>query len=180
MGELGWELHHPIEYQNHLFDLLVEAGEAHGLGMCGMRAMDSLRIEKSYRLWGQDLTRDYSAWEAGLERFIHLDKGDFIGREALLRQKEGGVPMRFVTLEVEVDDADPLGNEPIYRGAEMVGRATAGAYGHTVGKSLAIGYVAAGAGEVGTALELEVLGERFPAKVIPQSPADPENEKPRA
>jgi dimethylglycine dehydrogenase len=180
VGELGWELHHPIEYQNHIFDLLVEAGEAHGLGMCGMRAMDSLRIEKSYRMWGQDLTREYSAWEAGLDRFIHLDKGEFIGREALLRQKEEGVPQRFVTLEVEVDDADPLGNEPIYRGGEMVGRATAGAYGHTVGKSLAIGYVARDAGEVGTELELDILGQRHPAKVIPESPADPDNEKLRA
>jgi dimethylglycine dehydrogenase len=180
VGELGWELHHPIEYQNHIFDALVEAGEEFGLGMCGMRAMDSLRIEKSYRMWGQDLTREYSAWEAGLDRFIHLDKGDFTGREALARQKEASVPQRFVTLEVEVDDADPLGNEPIYQGGKMVGRATAGAYGHTVGKSLALGYVAADAGGVGTALEVEVLGEHYPAKVIPDSPADPDNEKLRA
>ena len=85
VGELGWELHHPIEYQNRIFDALVEAGAGHGLGMCGMRAMDSLRIEKSYRMWGQDLTIEYSAFEAGLDRFIALGKGDFVGRDALGR-----------------------------------------------------------------------------------------------
>ena len=180
VGELGWELHHPIEYQIHLFEALTDAGEAFGLGMCGMRAMDSLRIEKSYRMWGQDLTREYSVLEAGLERFVHLDKGEFTGRAALLRQKQEGVPQRFVTLEVEVDDADPLGNEPIYRDGAMIGRATAGAYGHTVEKSLALGYVVAEAGEVGTALEIEILGRRFPARVIPESPHDPDNERLRA
>ena len=129
VGELGWELHHPIEYQNHIFDALVDAGEEFGLGLCGMRAMDSLRIEKSYRMWGQDLTREYSVLEAGLERFVQLDKGDFTGRAALLKQQRDGVPQRFVTLEVEADDADPMGNEPLYLNGEMVGRATAGAYG---------------------------------------------------
>ena len=134
VGELGWELHHPIEYQNRIFDALAQAGEAHGLAMCGMRAMDSLRIEKSYRMWGQDLTIEYSAFEAGLDRFVALDKGDFVGRGALVAQREAGVPQDFVTLEVEADDADPWGNEPIYDGETMIGRATSGAYGHTVGK----------------------------------------------
>ncbi|MDP6706297.1 MAG: FAD-dependent oxidoreductase [Alphaproteobacteria bacterium] len=180
VGELGWELHHPIEYQNHIFDCLVEAGAEFGLGMCGMRAMDSLRMEKSYRMWGQDLTREYSILEAGLERFVHLDKGDFVGREALLRQQEAGVPQRFVTLEVDADDADPLGNEPLYLGARMIGRATAGAYGHVVAKSLAIGYVRPEAADVGTELEIEILGERRPARVIPESPWDPDNARLRA
>ncbi len=180
VGELGWELHHPIEYQNHLFDALVEAGEEFGLGMCGMRAMDSLRIEKSYRMWGQDLTRDYTVLEAGLGRFVHLDKGDFVGRDALVRQQEAGLPRRFVTLAAEVADADPLGNEPLYLDGAMVGRATAGAYGHTVGQSLALGYVAPEAAAVGTRLEIEILGERFPATVVEDSPWDPENTRLRA
>ena len=175
VGALGWELHHPIEYQNYLFDALVEAGDEFGLGMCGMRAMDSLRIEKSYRMWGQDLTTEYSALEAGLDRFVHLDKGDFVGRDALVAQKKRGVPQRFVTLEVEADDADPLGNEPLYRDAAMIGRATAGAYGHTLGKSLALAYVQPGVAEPGTALEIEILGERRPATVIAPSPHDPGN-----
>ena len=122
--------------------------------------MDSLRIEKSYRMWGQDLTIEYSAFEAGLDRFVALDKGDFVGRDALVAQREAGVPQDFVTLEIEADDADPWGNEPIYDGEAMVGRATSGAYGHTVGKSLALGYVARDHAVRGRRLAVEILGER--------------------
>ena len=176
VGDLGWELHHPIEYQHHIFDHLIAAGEEFDIGHCGMRAMDSLRIEKSYRMWGQDLTREYTALEAGLERFVHLDKGAFTGREALIKQREEGVPQEFVTLEVhDVENADPIGNEPIYLNGEMVGRATAGAYGHFTGKSLAIGYVKAGLGEPGTRVEIEILGGNKPASVIAPSPYDPDN-----
>ncbi len=181
VGELGWELHHPIEYQRHLFEALMKAGEEFGIGQCGMRAMDSLRMEKTYRMWGQDLTRDYTVFEAGLDRFVHLDKGDFIGRDALIRQKQDGVPQCFVTIEVhDVTDADPMGNEPLYRDGEMIGRATAGAYGHWVGKSLAIGYVKTGLETPGTGLEIEILGKRYPATVIPESPHDPENARLRS
>ena len=176
VGDLGWELHHPIEYQHHIFDILMMEGKEFGIAQCGMRAMDSLRIEKSYRMWGQDLTTEYTALEAGLERFLHLDKGAFTGREALIRQKEEGVPQEFVTLEVhDVGDADPIGNEPIYRDGEMVGRATAGAYGHFTAKSLAIGYVRAGLGNPGTEVEIEILGENKAATVIAPSPYDPVN-----
>jgi dimethylglycine dehydrogenase len=181
VGDLGWELHHPIEYQHHLFDALMAAGREFGIGPIGMRAMDSLRLEKSYRMWGQDLTIEYSALEAGLERFVRLDKGDFTGRDALLRQREAGVPQEFVTLEVAgVADADPIGNEPLYKDDRMVGRATAGAYGHFVGKSLALAYVERGCGAPGTGLEIEILGERKAATVIPASPYDPENRSLRA
>ena len=175
VGDLGWELHHPIEYQNTIFDRLMEAGEEFGLAPVGMRAMDSLRIEKSYRMWGQDLTTDYTPFEAGLDRFVRLNKGEFVGREALVRQQQEGVPHRFVTLAIEARDADAWGNEPIWRDGTMVGRATAGAYGHAVGRSLALGYVAPDVAEVGTRLEVEILRERIPATVIPESPYDPEN-----
>ena len=181
VGELGWELHHPIEYQRHIFEQLMAAGGEFDIGQCGMRAMDSLRIEKSYRMWGQDLTREYTVLEAGMGRFVHFDKGDFIGRDALLRQQEAGVPRAFVTLEVgDITDADAGGNEPLWQGTRMVGRATAGAYGHCVGKSLALGYVETAASAPGTEMEIEILGERYPAKVIPDSPHDPENERLRA
>ena len=180
VGELGWELHHPITYQNQIFDALVAAGEPLGLGMCGMRAMDSLRIEKSYRMWGQDLTTEYSAFEAGLDRFVQLNKGDFAGREALIRQQQEGVPRRFVTLGVEAEDADAWGNEPLYRDGAMVGRATAGAFGHVLGQSLALGYVAREAGALGTALQIEILGTRRAATVIADSAFDPINQRPRA
>lgn len=181
VGDLGWELHHPIEYQHHLFDALLAAGKELGIGLVGMRAMDSLRMEKSYRMWGQDLTIEYSALEAGLDRFVHLNKGEFTGRDALVRQQQQGVPQEFITLEVHgVTDADPLGNEPIYRDGRMVGRATAAAYGHYVKKSLAIAYVKKGGGTPGTELEIEILGERKRATVIPASPYDPENKSLRS
>jgi dimethylglycine dehydrogenase len=180
VGELGWELHHPIEHQNHIFDALMAAGEEFGLAPVGMRAMDSLRLEKSYRMWGQDLTSEYSALEAGLDRFVRLDKGEFIGRNALIAQKEAGVPQRFVTLEIEVDDTDARGNEPLYLDGAMVGRVTAGAYGHAIGKSLAIGYVTPEAAEPGTELVIEILKELRAARVIPESPYDPNNEALRA
>ena len=180
VGDLGWELHHPIEYQHHIYDLVVDAGKQFELAHVGMRAMDSLRIEKSYRMWGSDLTTEYSPFEASMERFIRLNKPEFTGRDALLRQQEEGIPNRFVTLVCEVDDADPLGNEPLYLGGAMVGRATAGAYGHHVGKALALGYVSPEASEVGTALEIEILNKRYTATVVEESPYDPDNKSLRA
>ncbi len=177
VGALGWELHFPIEYAHALFDALFEAGNAHGIGMVGMRAMESLRLEKSYRMWGSDMTPDYSPFEASLDRFVRMNKGAFIGREALEQQLKAGVANRFVTLEVHgVSDADPLGNEPLFdRSGRVIGRATSGCYGHFVRKSLAIGYVEAEFAAPGTELAIEILGERKAASVVPESPYDPDN-----
>ena len=181
IGELGWELHFPIEYANGLFDALFAAGEAFGIGMAGMRAMDSLRIEKSYRMWGSDLTRDYTPFEACLDRFVRMSKANFIGKTALARQLAAGVPHRFVTLEVHgVTDADPLGNEPLFANGLLVGRATAGYYGHVLGKSLALAYVKPQHADVGAQMEIEILGERKKATVLGESPFDPENQRLRA
>jgi len=177
VGSLGWELHFPIEYAHHLFDALFAAGQEFGIGMAGMRAMESMRLEKSYRMWGTDLTRDYTPLEAGLERFVRLNKGEFTGRTALVEQQARGVPHHFVTLEVHgVTDADPLGNEPLFDASgTMVGRATAGGYGHAIGKSLAIGYVRPGLAAPGAELQIEILGQRRRATVIRESPYDPDN-----
>jgi dimethylglycine dehydrogenase len=182
VGALGWELHFPIEYAHHLFDALFAAGAEFGIRMAGMRAMESLRIEKSYRMWGSDLTSDYTPFEAGLDRFVRLNKGPFIGKEALEAQQARGVPHRFITFEVhDVTDADPLGNEPLFDGAgNIVGRATAGYYGHTLGKSLGLGYVKPAFGAVGSSLEIEILGVRKRATVLIDSPYDPENKDLRA
>jgi dimethylglycine dehydrogenase len=182
VGSLGWELHFPIEYAHHLFDAIFAAGAEFDIGMVGMRAMESLRMEKSYRMWGTDLTPDYSPYEAGLDRFVRLNKGEFIGKEALERQLAAGVPHRFVTLEVhDIVDADALGNEPLYDAAgALVGRATSGYYGHALGKSLALGYVASAHAAVGTELAIEILGERSRATVLVDSPYDPENKDLRA
>jgi dimethylglycine dehydrogenase len=182
VGSLGWELHFPIEYAHHLFDAIFEAGAEFGIGMVGMRAMESLRIEKSYRMWGTDLTPDYTPYEAGLDRFVRMSKGPFIGREALEKQLAQGVPNRFITFEVHgVTDADPLGNEPLFdSNGELVGRATAGYYGHALKKSLGLGYVKPAFAAVGSELEILILGERKRATVLVDSPYDPENKDLRA
>ncbi|HUA90873.1 MAG TPA: FAD-dependent oxidoreductase [Steroidobacteraceae bacterium] len=182
VGSLGWELHFPIEYAHNLFDALFEAGAKHGIGMVGMRAMESLRMEKSYRMWGSDMTPDYTPFEASLDRFVRMKKGGFIGKEALEQQLAAGVPNRFVTLEVHgVTDADPLGNEPLFdKNGKMIGRATSGYYGHHIKKSLAIGYVKAQYAEPGTPLSILILGERKQATVLRESPYDPDNNELRA
>jgi dimethylglycine dehydrogenase len=181
VGELGWELHYPIAYAHHLFSAIFAAGKEFGIGMAGMRAMESMRLEKSYRMWGSDLTRDYTPFEASLDRFVRMNKGDFIGRAALEKQLAAGVPNRFVTLEVHgVTEADALGNEPLFIGANIVGRATAGGYGHVLGKSLALAYVQAAYAAVGTEMEILILGEKKRATVLPDSPFDTDNARLRA
>ena len=178
VGELGWELHHPIEYQNHIFDALMEAGRDLGLAPFGIRAMDSMRLEKSYRMVGTELSVEYAALESALGRFVHLNKADFIGRDALQRWMERGFSNRLVTLEVhDVTDADALGNNPLFVGGEVVGRATGGNYGFRVGKSLALAMVRPELAETGTTVEMDILGTMHRATVIPESPYDPENEK---
>jgi dimethylglycine dehydrogenase len=181
VGELGWEIHHPIEMQNHIFDALVHAGRDLGLKPFGIRAMDSLRLEKSYRLVGTELSIEYAAFESGLHRFVHPNKGDFIGRDALVTWQQNGFQNAFVTFETgKIEDADAIGNEPIFRKGELVGRATAGGYGWRVGKSLGLGFVRPEYAEPGTTLEIEILGERKPITIIPESPFDPENARLRS
>jgi dimethylglycine dehydrogenase len=182
VGALGWELHFPIEYAHHLFDAVFAAGEEFDIAMAGMRAMESLRMEKSYRMWGSDLSPDYTPYESGLDRFVRLSKGDFIGKAALERQLRDGVPHRFVTFEVhDVVDADPLGNEPLFDAeGNLVGRATAGYYAHALGKSLGLGYVKPEFAAVGRELSILILGERKRATVVIDSPYDPENKEIRA
>jgi len=182
VGELGWELHHPIEMQNYLFDLLMDAGREFDIRPFGIRAMDSLRLEKSYRLIPRELSIEYAALESGLDRFVRLDKeSDFIGRKALADWKARGFRYAFATLEVhDVTDADARGSEPIYKDGELVGRATSGGYGWRVGKSLALAMVPPALAAVGTELEIEILGERHRATVIEESPFDPTNERLRS
>ena len=181
VGELGWELHHPIEYQNHIFDALMEAGADLGIKPFGIRAMDCMRIEKSYRMVGTELSIEYAALESHLERFVHPNKGDFIGRDNLVSWQQQGFANSLVTLEVrDVDDADAIGGNPIYRDGELIGRATSGNYGFRIGKSLAMAMVRPGLDDVGTEVEIEILGKRYAAVVIEESPFDPENERLRA
>ena len=181
VGELGWELHHPIECQNLIFDALMAAGEDLGIKPFGIRAMDMLRVEKSYRMVGTELSIEYAAYESGLHRFVHPNKGDFIGRDALVAWQQKGFKNQLVTLQVhDVTDADPLGNNPIFKDGQMVGRATSGNYGPRLETSFVLAMVPPELAAEGTELEMDVLGTLLKVTVVPDSPFDPENERLRA
>ena len=181
VGELGWELHHPIEYQNHIFDNLMEHGKEFGLKPFGIRAMNSLRVEKSYKLVGTELSIEYSPYESGLDRFIHPNKGNFIGLEALNKWREKGFQNKLVTMEVhKVTDADVLGNNPIYENGKVVGRATGGDFGFRLNKSIAIGMVKPELATTGQKLKIDILGKMHDATILEESPYDPENKLLRA
>jgi dimethylglycine dehydrogenase len=176
IGELGWEIHHPIEMQNYIFDQLMAAGAEHDIKPFGIRAMTAMAIEKSYKLIPRELSIEYAALESGLDRFVSFKKPAFQGREGLLARKEQGLKWQFVTLEVmDVTDADARGSEPISRDGALVGRVTSGGYGWRVGKSLALAMVAPEHAALGTRLEITILGQAHGAVVIPDSPFDPEN-----
>jgi dimethylglycine dehydrogenase len=183
VGELGFEFHHPIEQQVALFDLLMDAGKEFGIRPYGIKAMSSLSIEKSYRLVPRELSIEYSAFESGLDRFVHPNKGQFLGRDALVAGREKGLNWNFVTMEVhDVTDADSdtRGSEPIYSKGKLVGRATNGGFGWRVNKSLALGMVRPEFATLGTELEIKILDKMFKASVIPESPYDADNLKLRA
>ncbi|UIJ73982.1 FAD-dependent oxidoreductase [Aurantimonas sp. HBX-1] len=181
VGELGWELHHPIGMQNALYDALMAAGAEFGIRPFGIRAMNAMALEKSYRQLPRELSIEYNAFESGLERFVHPNKGDFLGRDAVVRAREEGLRWCFATLEVhDVADADARGSEPIYAGGVMVGRATNGGYGWRVGKSLALAMLEPAHAAPGTRLEIRILGRLHPATVIDESPFDPDNERLKA
>jgi dimethylglycine dehydrogenase len=176
VGELGWELHHPIEMQNYIFDKLFEAGAEFDLKPFGIRAMDSLRLEKSYKLIPRELSIEYAAFESGLDRFVSLKKPNFVGKDALLAWKARGFDNAAVTLEVHgVTDADARGSEPIHANGELVGRTTSGGFGWRVNTSLALGMVRPDLAAPGTSLDISILGETHRATVIADSPFDPEN-----
>jgi dimethylglycine dehydrogenase len=177
VGELGYELHHPVDYQRYLYDLLMQAGAQYEIVDWGYRALDSMRLEKAYRLWGVDMTADWTPLEAGMERFVALDKGDFIGRDALLRQQERGVERELACLVIDADDADPHGYEPVLVGDEVIGYVAAGGYGHTVAKTIALAYLPTAYLEPGTDLEVKILGARRSARVVKQPLYDPKNER---
>jgi dimethylglycine dehydrogenase len=181
VGELGWELHHPMERMPELYDAIWDAGEEYGIADFGVYAVNSLRIEKCYRGIGAEMTNEISTVEAGLERFVNMKKGDFVGREAIERIQREGTSQQIVYLEVDASNADCLGGEPIYAKNEVVGVTTSGGFGHRTQKSLSFAYVAPEYSEVGTQIEIEILEERRSATVLAPEPAfDPNNDRLRA
>jgi dimethylglycine dehydrogenase len=180
IGELGYEIHHPIEMQNYIFDHLMAAGAEFGIKPFGIRAMDSLRLEKSYKLVGRELSIEYAALESELARFIDMKK-DFLGKPALLAWRDKGFSNKLVTLELsDVVDFDARGSEPVFKDGAPVGRTTSGGYGWRTAKSLALAMVKPELAKPGVELTVRVLGQDFPARVIGDSPYDAENAALRA
>ncbi|MDW4549449.1 FAD-dependent oxidoreductase [Defluviimonas sp. D31] len=173
-GELGWELHHPIEMQNYLFDLLEEAGKKHGMKLVGGRAQNWLRQEKSYRAFGTELGRDATPMEAGLDRFIDLSK-DFQGKQAMI---DTGVRFKCVTVLIDgPSDTDPWGKEALLKDGKKVGRLTSGGYSVAFGKQIGMGYVSPDLAAVGTKLKVRMLRQEWDVEVVEDSPFDPSNER---
>ncbi len=187
VGELGWELYIPAEFAAHAFERLSEAGRDFGLVNAGYHAMNACRMEKAFRHWGHDIGDEDTPLEAGLGFAVAYDKpGSFIGREALLRQKEEGVPRRrLVQFKLESDEKLLYHEEPIYRDGELIGSITSGMYGHRIDASLGMGYLRAASGVtrdfVGAGrYEIEVAAERIPAKAQLAAFYDPKMERVKA
>ena len=180
VGELGWELYCPTEYGLALWDALWAAGRDQDLVAGGYRAIDCLRLEKGYRVWGLDITPETTPDEAGLAFAVRIDKpGGFLGRDALVAAREAGGPERRLRcLVVDEPRAVCLGNEPVRAGGELLGRVTSGGYGHRVERSIAFAYLPAGL-EDGTRVELGIFGRWVGAQVVPEPLYDPAGERVR-
>ncbi len=178
VGELGWELHPPIEDLETLYDAMWETGQQYGIVDFGLYAVNSLRIEKAYRGWGAELTNEVNMLEADMERFVKFDKECFTGKESMLQQQSPN--FKLVYFEVDAIDSDVRGGEPIFNGEECVGVTTSGGYGFAVEKSLGFGYVSPELAEPGISLSVDLLGERCSATVLPGPAYDPNNERLRS
>ena len=172
-GDLGYELWMAPEYQIAVYDRLLEAGAPLGLAPFGSRALNGLRLEKSFGTWAHEYRPIYGPYEAGLGRFVDLTKNDFIGRDAALQEKEAGGERRLVALEVDAADADSFGNEPIWHNGAVVSWVTSGGYAHTSGRSVALGYLPRAVADNPGMLEIEILGERCAARILPEPLFDP-------
>jgi 4-methylaminobutanoate oxidase (formaldehyde-forming) len=181
VGELGWELYPRTEFSARLLDLVLEAGRPHGIVPAGYRAIDSLRLEKGYRAWSSDITPEENPLEAGLGFAVKLDKGDFVGAEALRRTRDAGGAERILScLALEDPRAMTLGNEPVFSDGSVVSRVTSGGIGYAVGRSIAYAYLPRELTRAGTDCEVEVFGERVAAEVVGAALWDPEGDRIRA
>lgn len=175
IGELGYELYMPPEYAAGLYESLWENGQPLGVRNAGYRAIDSLRLEKGYCYWGAEVSPDYTPFDAGIGFAVSLDKGPFIGREALLKIKEEGAPWKLRTFTLEADRPMLLhGGETITCRGRVIGVVTSGGFGHTVGKTIAMGYLSAEDAQATEGFAVEVFGEAFPATPAAKACYDPE------
>jgi 4-methylaminobutanoate oxidase (formaldehyde-forming) len=177
VGELGWELYCPMEFGLRLWDEVWAAGREHGLVAGGYKAIDSLRLEKGYRVWGADITPDENPYEAGLGFAVKLDKGDFVGREALVAASERPLERTLACLVLDDPRSVALGSEPVRVDGEIAGRVTSGGYGYSVERSVAYAYVPATAAEPGRKVEVEVFGTWVPGTITEEPVFDPAGER---
>jgi len=172
-GELGYEINVPVAYQCALYGALRAAGADLSLKSIGNRALDSLRLEKSYGIWSTEFTQSYSPEMSNLRHHVALDKGDFVGRDAALREREQGVDRVLVTLSIDAADVDASGFEPVKCDGKLVGFVTSGGYGHHVGQSLALAYVDKALVGSGARLAVDVIGESRHAVMLSEPAYDP-------
>jgi dimethylglycine dehydrogenase len=173
-GDLGYEIWVTAEYQRALYDLITAAGATFGLRHFGGRALNAMRIEKSFGTWAREYRPIYGPYEAGLGRFVDLKKDSFVGRAAALEEKSSGGRLRLVSFAVDTTDADPCGDEPIWHDGKVVGWVTSGAYGYSVQRSLALGYIPAALAAADEGFEIELIGERRKATRLAAAAFDPE------
>ena len=179
VGELGWELHCKMDALSILHGAVISAGNAYNIRHFGTYALNALRMEKGYKAWGSELTTEISPVEADMRRFIR-EEGSYIGAAVVQRKEKDGVPLHLVYCQVEADDADPMGNEPVYDGDNIIGITTSGAYGHCVKKSLMFAYVQSGFESPGTFFEVGILGKRKKTIVLAEPAWDPGNTRLKA
>jgi dimethylglycine oxidase len=173
VGELGWEIYTTADLGLRLWDLLWSAGQSLGVIAGGRGAFSGLRLEKGYRMWGTDMSTEHDPYEAGLDFAVKSDKGDFVGREALLERKEEGPRRRLSCLLLDDPGVVLMGSEPVYHDGGAVGYVTSAAYGYSVGKSIAYAWLPPELAETGIALEIEYFGERHAAAVAEEPLFDP-------
>jgi glycine cleavage system aminomethyltransferase T/glycine/D-amino acid oxidase-like deaminating enzyme len=175
VGEHGWEIYAPSEYGLRLWDVLWEAGRGHALAPVGLAAQDSTRLEKGYRLWGQDIHTEFDPLESGLEFTVAWDKGDFIGREALLRKRDAGLTRKLSALVLDDREVVLMNREPMLVGDETVGYVTSASYGFAVDRSIAYGYLPVSLANPGQHVDLVYFGVRYRATVVEEPLYDPTN-----
>ncbi len=180
VGELGWELYCSAELGRRLWDTIWDAGSEHGLVAGGYKAIDSLRLEKGYRVWGADITPDENPYEAGLGFAVKLDKGEFMGRDALLASQERPPERKLACLVLDEPRAVALGSEPVRMDGRVLGRVTSGGYGYSVERSIAYAYVPAESAEAGRSVEVEIFGDWVSGRVADEPLWDPAGERIRA
>ncbi|MEM7564804.1 MAG: aminomethyltransferase family protein, partial [Pseudomonadota bacterium] len=179
-GELGWELHCASADVSKLYAAIAQQGEAFGMINFGSYALNSMRVEKGYHGWGSDFGTEYTLFDAGLDKFIDFDKADFIGREAVLQQRQNSVEWRFIRLAIECDKAEPLSSDPVLLQNECVGYITSGATGFRTGQCIALAYVEAKIPSDESQFEVQILGENYAARAVDGAFYDPENARLRA